>query len=306
MRVGFIGLGHMGSGMASSLLKAGHQVTVYNRTPAKAEALAKSGATVAASIAEACQGDAVFTMLANDQAAEEVVLGEGGILASLPKSAIHISSSTISVAMCERLTKSHHDAGQRYVAAPVLGRPNVAAEGQLFVIAAGAPDALAEVAPLLDAVGQRTTIFGDQPSAANLVKLSANFLFATVFESLGEAIALIDRGGVDRHAYVDFLTSTMFGAPAYTVYGALVAADDPPPVGFAAPLGFKDIRLALAAAEDLHVAMPFASVLHDRFVELLASGNENQDWSAVGRMALHGANESVGAETKPAEPAPAV
>jgi 3-hydroxyisobutyrate dehydrogenase-like beta-hydroxyacid dehydrogenase len=299
MRVGFIGLGHMGSGMASSLLKAGHQVTVYNRTPAKAEALAKAGATVAASIAEACAGDAVITMLANDQAAEEVVLGEGGILASLPKSAIHISSSTISVALSDRLAKAHRDAGQRYVSAPVLGRPNVAAEGQLFVIAAGAPDALADAAPLLDAIGQRTTIFGDRPSAANLVKLSANFLFATVFESLGEAIALIDRGGVDKHAYVDFLTSTMFGAPAYKVYGALVAADDPPPVGFAAPLGFKDIRLALAAADDLRVAMPFASVLHDRFVELLASGDENQDWSAVGRMALHGARESA-----PAEPAP--
>jgi 3-hydroxyisobutyrate dehydrogenase-like beta-hydroxyacid dehydrogenase len=305
MRVGFIGLGHMGSGMASSLIEAGHQVTVYNRTPAKAQALAKQGAKVAGSIAEACAGDAVFTMLANDQAAEEVVFGDGGILASLPKSAIHISSSTISVALSDRLEKAHRDAGQRYVAAPVLGRPNVAAEGQLFVIAAGAPDALADAAPLLDAVGQRTTVFGDRPSAANLVKLSANFLFATVFESLGEAIALIDRGGVDKHAYVDFLTSTMFGAPAYKVYGALVAAEEPPPVGFAAPLGFKDIRLALAAADDLRVAMPFASVLHDRFVELLASGNENQDWSAVGRMALHGAGESAATKPMAAEPATA-
>ena len=301
MRVGFIGLGHMGSGMAASLLKAGHDVTVYNRTRAKAEPLAAQGAHIAGSIADACKGDAVFTMLANDEAAEDVVFGEGGILASLASGAIHISSSTISVDLSDRFAAAHTKAGQRYVAATVLGRPDRAAQGQLFVIAAGAPDALRDTAPLLDAVGQGTTTFGDTPSQANLVKLSANFLFATVFESLGEAIALIDRGGVDKQHYVDFLTSTMFGSPAYKVYGALVAADEEPPVGFAAPLGFKDIRLAIAAAEKLRVPMPFASVLHDRFVELLATTGDNQDWSAVGRMAFRDAGEPIAAEPVPAE-----
>ncbi len=302
MRIGFIGLGHMGSGMAARLVKAGHEVTVYNRTRAKAEEFASAhGAKVAGSITDACHGDAVFTMLANDEAVSDVVFGDSGILASLPRGAIHISSSTISVDLSAKLEATHAKAGQRYVAAPVLGRPDRAAEGQLFIMAAGAPAALAAVTPLLDAVGQRTVSFGDRASHANVVKLSANFLFATVFESLGEAIALIDRAGIDKHQYVDFLTSTMFGAPAYKVYGALVAADEEPPVGFAAPLGFKDIRLALAAADTLRVPMPFASVLHDRFVELLATGGDDQDWSAVGRMALRDAGEPIAAEPVPAE-----
>ena len=296
MRLGFIGLGHMGSGMAGRLIAAGHEVIVYNRTREKAEPLAAKGAKVASSIAEACQGDAVFTMLANDEAVEIVALGDGGIVASLREGAIHISSSTISVDLSERLTSAHAKAGQRYVAATVLGRPDRAVSGQLFVIAAGARDALADVGPLLGSIGQGTTEFGETPSSANLVKLSANFLFATVFESLGEAIALVDRAGIDKQHYVDFLTSTMFGAPAYEVYGGLVAADEEPPVGFAAPLGFKDIRLAIAAAEKLRVPMPFASVLHDRFVELLATSGENHDWSAVGRMAFRDSGEPVAGE----------
>lgn len=300
MRVGFIGLGHMGRGMAASLIKAGHNVIVYNRSPGKSADLEAAGATVAAGIADACDADAVFTMLANDEAAEAVVFGPGGIINSLRKGAIHISSSTISVALSDRLTLAHAEAGQRYVAATVLGRPDRAAAGQLFVIAAGPQDALAEVKSLLDAIGQSTTEFGGEASNANLVKLSANFLFATVFESLGEAIALIDRGGVDKLHYVEFLTSTMFGSPAYKVYGGLVAADEEPPVGFAAPLGFKDIRLAIAAAEKLNVPMPFASVLHDRFVELLATSGENHDWSAVGRMALRDSGQPLAVEPAPA------
>ena len=299
MRVGFIGLGHMGQGMASSLLKAGHEVTVYNRTRAKAEALAGQGAKVADSISEACQGEAVFTMLADDEAVESTAFGPGGIIDSLGQGAIHISSSTISVDLSDKLEAAHRDAGQRYVAAPVLGRPDRAAEGQLFVIAAGAPDALADGKPLLDAVGQGTTTFGEKASNANLVKLSANFLIANVFEALGEAIALIDRAGLHKQDYVDFLTSTLFGAPVYKTYGALVAADNEPPVGFAAPLGFKDIRLALAAADKLRVSMPFASVLHDRFVELLANGGENKDWSAVGRMALRDSGQPISATNEP-------
>ena len=301
MRVGFIGLGHMGSGMAKSLIRAGHEIIAYNRTRSRAEALTSEGASVVATIAEACQADAVFTMLANDEAVEAVVLGKDGIVASLPKGAIHISSSTISVDLSERLASAHADARQRYVVATVLGRPDRAAEGQLFVLAAGAPDALRDSGPLLAAIGQGTTEFGQQPSNANLVKLSANFLFATVFESLGEAVALIARGGIDKSHYVDFLTSTMFGSPAYKVYGGLVAADEEPPVGFAAPLGFKDIRLALAAADKLKVPMPFASVLHDRFVELIATSGEDHDWSAVGRMALRDSGQPVERESVPAE-----
>jgi 3-hydroxyisobutyrate dehydrogenase-like beta-hydroxyacid dehydrogenase len=283
----------MGRGMALSLIRGGHDVTVYNRTRSAAEALAGAGARVADSIADACRGDACFTMLSNDEAVDSVVFGRGGILQSLPEGAMHISSSTISVALSDRLAGEHSRAGQRYIAAPVLGRPDRAEEGALFVIAAGEAGAVNDAGPLFDAVGQRTITFGDQPSMANLVKLSANFLIASVFEALGEAIALVDRAGLDKQHYVDFLTSTLFGAPVYKTYGALVASDELPPVGFAAPLGLKDIRLALAAAEKLRVPMPFAGVLHERFVELLANGGESMDWSVVGRMARRDAGEPM-------------
>jgi 3-hydroxyisobutyrate dehydrogenase-like beta-hydroxyacid dehydrogenase len=271
--------------MAGSLIKAGHQVTVFNRTPGKSADLEAAGAKVAAGIAEACDADVVFTMLANDEAAESVVFGKPGIFDSLPKGAIHVSSSTISIELSDRLAAAHAEAGQGYVAATVLGRPNLAAEGQLFVIAAGADDALAKVAPLLDAVGQKTTRFGIKPSNANMVKLSVNFLFASVMESLGEAVALVAKGGIDKVAYVEFLTTTMFTAPAYKIYGELAVSDQPAPVGFAAPLGFKDIRLAIAASEKLGVPMPLLSLIHDRFVELMASGGEHMDWSAIGKLA---------------------
>jgi len=285
MRIGFIGLGHMGRGMAGSLIKAGHEVTVFNRTLGKSAGLEAAGAKVATGIRQVCDAEVVFTMLSNDDAVQQVAFSAGGILDSLPRGAAHVSSSTISIELSDRLTLAHAEAGQLYVAATVLGRPNLAAEGQLFVIAAGADQAVDKVAPLLDAIGRQTTRFGARPSNANIVKLSVNFLFAAVMESLGEAVALIAKGGIDKAAYVDFLTTTMFNAPAYKTYGELAVSDAPAPVGFAAPLGFKDIRLALSAGEKLGVPMPLLSLLHDRFVELMASGGEHMDWSAIGKLA---------------------
>ncbi|OCI93190.1 6-phosphogluconate dehydrogenase [Rhizobium sp. AC27/96] len=285
MKVGFIGLGQMGSAMAANLLKAGHEVTVYNRSRDKAEALAGEGAKVAATVADACGGDAVFTMLAHDDALSAVVHGDGGVLASLGKGAVHISASTISVALSERLTGEHAAAGQRFVAAPVFGRPEAAAAAKLFVAAAGAPDAIETVTPLFDAIGQRTFVLGEEPKSANLVKLSGNFLIASVIESLGEAMALVEKGGVDRHAYLDLLTSTLFNAPVYKTYGGLIADRKFKPAGFTAPLGQKDIRLALAAGEALNVPLPLASLLRDRFLNLLAHGGEELDWSAIGALA---------------------
>ena len=223
MQVGFIGLGHMGSAMAANLLKAGHAVTVYNRTHAKAELLATRGASIADNPAGACRGDVVFTMLADDAAVEGVAFGGEGVLANLARGAIHVSSSTISVALSKRLSVAHAAAGQRYVAAPVFGRPDVATTGQLYVVAAGAPDALQATAPLLDAVGQRTFTVSEKPEAANLVKLSGNFLIAAVIESLGEAMALVDKAGINKRQYLDVLTSTLFGAPVYKTYGGFIA-----------------------------------------------------------------------------------
>jgi len=284
MNVGFIGLGRMGSGMATNLLRAGHRVTVYNRTPEKAETLSAQGATVATRVAGACRGDAVITMLANDAAVESVVLGRDGVIASLPAGALHVSSSTISVALSQRLAEEHAKAGQRYVAAPVMGRPDMAAAGKLFVVAGGERTAVEAVAPLLGAIGQKTFVVSDAPEAANLVKLSANFLIASVIESLGEALTLVAKGGVDQRQYLDLLTSTVFDAPAYRTYGGLIASGRFEPAGFAAPLGQKDIRLLLAAADELRVPMPLASLLRDRFLTLLANGGESLDWSAIGRL----------------------
>jgi 3-hydroxyisobutyrate dehydrogenase-like beta-hydroxyacid dehydrogenase len=284
LSVGFIGIGRMGAGMAANLLKAGHQVTVYNRTPAKAAGLIAQGAKAAASVAEACQGDAVITMLANDEAVEGVAFGDHGIIADLSRAALHVSCSTISVELSQRLAEAHAAKGQRFVAAPVFGRPDVAEAGELFVVAGGEPAALKTAEPLLNAIGQRTFAISDTPSAANLVKLSGNFLGASVIESLGEALTLISKAGIDRHRYLELLTSTLFDAPIYKTYGALIADGRFAPAGFAAPLGQKDIRLVLAAAEDLRVPMPLASLLRDRFLTLLARGGAELDWSAIGQL----------------------
>jgi len=262
MKIGFIGLGHMGSGMAANLVKAGHDVTVYNRTPGRSQALAAQGAKIADSIADACRAEAVMTMLADDAAVENVAFGAHGILASLPPHAVHVSSSTISVALSATLTSRHAGAGQRFIAAPVFGRPEAAAAGQLFVIAAGAASALESVAPLLAAIGQKTFTVSEVPRLANLVKLSGNFLIAA-------------------HQYIDILTSTLFNAPVYKTYGALIAEQKFEPAGFSAVLGHKDIGLVLSAADDLRVPMAFASVLRDRFLALLAQGGDKLDWSAI-------------------------
>lgn len=291
MKIGFIGLGQMGSGMAANLLKAGHEVSVYNRTREKAEALAGAGAQVAATVRDACQGEAVFTMLANDGALEDVVYGDGGLHASLAKGTVHISASTISMALSEKLTADHAAAGQPFVSAPVLGRPEVAAAGNLFVMAAGAGEAIEKVKPLLDAVGQRTFVIGDEPKAASLVKLSGNFLIGCVIESLGEAMALVAKGGVDRQQFLEILTSTLFGAPIYKTYGGLIADRNFEPPAFSVPLGLKDIRLVLAAADELRVPLPVASLLRDRLLTLLASGGDKLDWSAVGALAARDAGE---------------
>jgi 3-hydroxyisobutyrate dehydrogenase-like beta-hydroxyacid dehydrogenase len=295
MKLGFIGLGRMGSAMAANLLRAGHEVTVFNRTPGKSSALVALGAQEAATLAGACRGEAVITMLADDEAAANIAMGSGGLVENLSKGAIHLSMSTISVAMSDRLAQAHAQSGQRYVAAPVFGRPDMAAAAKLFIVAAGDPQAIDTCRSVFDALGQKTSTIGGVPSAANLVKLTANFLQAAVIESLGEAIALIGKAGIDRRAYVDLLTSTIFTAPAYKIFGPLIADGTFGTAAFAAPLGYKDIRLALAEAETLRVPMPLASLLHDRFLRLFAQGGENLDWSAIGGLASQDAGGDQGA-----------
>jgi 3-hydroxyisobutyrate dehydrogenase-like beta-hydroxyacid dehydrogenase len=251
--------------------------------------LINQGAKGAKNIAEACDSDVVFTMLANDTAVESVVLGPDGVLENLKPGAIHVSCSTVSVSLSVQLSQAHGQRQQGYISAPVFGRPDAAAAGKLYMVVAGKPDLIEKVQPLFDALGQRTFIVSDHPEKANLVKLSGNFLIATVIESLGEAMALVEKGGVDRHQYLDLLTSSLFSAPVYKNYGAMIANRNFEPAGFAAHLGQKDMRLALAAAEDLKVPLPFASILRDRFLDLAAHGGENLDWSAVGSLAAKNA-----------------
>ena len=292
MKVGFIGLGRMGAGMAGNLLKAGHEVTVYNRTPDKTRALVTRGARVAATVSAACSGAAVVTMLANDDAVASVVLGPEGVVASLPAGSLHVSSSTISPALSRRMAEAHAQREQRYVAAPVFGRPEAAAAAELLLVAAGNAAAVGAARPLLEAIGRRVFVVGETPESANLVKLSGNFLTASAIESLGEAFALIGKSGVDRRRYLEILAD-LFNAPAYRTYGALIAGGHFEPAGFAAPLGQKDIRLLLASAEQLGVPMPVASLLRDRFLTLLANGGERLDWSAIGGLAAKDAGMDV-------------
>ncbi len=285
MKVGFIGLGRMGSAMAVNLLAAGHDLTVYNRTEAKAEPLVKRGAHLAKTPGHAARAEAVITMLADDHAVDEAVFGHNGLLAALAPGAIHISMSTISVAESERLVAAHRDKRQEFVSAPVFGRPEAAASAKLFVVAAGRAGAVAACQPLFDAIGQRTFPIGEEPPMANLVKLSGNFLIASVIEALGEAFAVVSKAGIDRAQYLDILVNTLFGAPVYKTYGKLIAEEHYSPAGFKAELGYKDVSLALSAARDLKVPMPLASLISDRFLALLAARGGDLDWSALALVA---------------------
>jgi 3-hydroxyisobutyrate dehydrogenase-like beta-hydroxyacid dehydrogenase len=295
MKVGFIGLGQMGAGMAASLIRAGHELTVYNRTRQKAEALAPLGARVADRLADACRNEVVFTMLADDGAVEGVTLGNDGIERHLAKGAIHVSSSTISVRLAQKLTEVHARAGQAFVSAPVFGRPPVAAAGKLFVVAAGQKSAVERVKPLLESVGQKTCMLSERPRDANLLKLSGNFLITAMIEALGETLALVEKGGLDRRACMDFLTSTLFDVPVYKNYGAMLVERRFTPAGFAAPLGQKDTRLILGAAEDLSVPLPLANLVRDRFLRLMAHGGEQLDWAAIGNLPASDAGLAPGA-----------
>jgi 3-hydroxyisobutyrate dehydrogenase-like beta-hydroxyacid dehydrogenase len=289
MKIGFAGLGNMGSGIARNLIQAGHSVTVYNRTRSRAEEFASS-AKIASTPAEAASGaDAVMTMLADDHAVESVVFGKDGFLSTLPAGAAHISLSTISVALSRRLAEAHFAKQQHYLSAPVFGRPDAASAGKLVVVAAGPKDRIEHYRPLLEAIGQKLFVVSEQPAAANVIKLTGNFLITTVIESLAEAFALTRKSGVDPSLFFELLTTTLFSAPVYKTYGSMIAADKFEPVGFKMPLGFKDNRLVLAAAEEANVPMPMASLVHDRFVAALAQGMKDADWSAIARLSAQNA-----------------
>jgi 3-hydroxyisobutyrate dehydrogenase-like beta-hydroxyacid dehydrogenase len=285
MNVGFIGLGSMGAPMARNLVRAGHALTVFNRTRSRAEQLQAPGAKVAGTPADAASGaDALITMLADDRAVEEVLFAPGNALRSLPPGAAHISMSTISVALSRRVADAHREAGQHYVAAPVFGRPDAAAAAKLFIVAAGPARQIERCGPLFDSMGQKTFPVGEDASAANVIKLTGNFLITAVIEGLSEAFALVRKTGLDPAEFLELLTGTLFTGPLYRNYGGMIAADKFEPAGFKLPLGLKDNRLLLAAAEAAGVPMPLASLVHDRFVTALAQGFGESDWAAIARV----------------------
>jgi 3-hydroxyisobutyrate dehydrogenase-like beta-hydroxyacid dehydrogenase len=285
MDIAFLGLGRMGRGMAANLLKAGHNVTVWNRTTARADELLSRGAHVAPTPSEAARAGIVITMLADDHAVESAVFGDSGILRALPAGGIHISMSTISVALSTRLAEAHHAAGQSYVSAPVLGRPEAATVAKLLIIAAGSPESIARVQPLFDAMALKTNVVGPNPPSANVVKLCCNFFIASIIESLGETFALARKSGIEAAKLLEVFTGSPATAPLVATYGAIIAEGKFTPVGFALPLGLKDVRLMLAAADSAGAPLPIANLLHDRFLTAIARGLSDKDWSAIASLA---------------------
>jgi 3-hydroxyisobutyrate dehydrogenase-like beta-hydroxyacid dehydrogenase len=294
MKIGFIGLGSMGAAIAANLIESGHEVHVFNRTPARAERLREAGARVAASPAGAARSaDVVFTMVADDAAHTAVTFGEAGIATTLKPGGVHISMSTISVATAQDHATKYREAGLGFVSAPVFGRPDAAAARKLFIMAAGADEHLKVAVPLLEGLGQSVGIVGSDPSQANLVKLIGNFMLSVIIETLGEACAVAGKAGLDPMHLVELLTSANFNAAPYKIYGPLIASQRFQPPGFALPLGQKDNRLMLEAAESLGVPLPLASLVHDRFLRLRSEGlGAESDWSAVALCALSDAGLS--------------
>jgi 3-hydroxyisobutyrate dehydrogenase-like beta-hydroxyacid dehydrogenase len=271
----------MGSAMARNLIHAHNDVVVYNRSRHAAEPLAKEGATVADSPAQAAAHEVVITMLADDHAVESVVFGDNGLLGGMQPGGLHISMSSISPALSKRLAAAHQERGHQYMAAPVFGRPDAAAAAKLFIVASGSKESLAKAKPIFEQLGQRTFEVGTRPEDANLIKLFGNFLITCVLESLGEVFCVARKADIDPNTVFEVLSGTLFGAPVYNNYGPRMIEEKFSPAGFKMPLGLKDVRLMLQAAEGLSAPMPFASVVRDRFLSAIANGYGDLDWSAL-------------------------
>jgi 3-hydroxyisobutyrate dehydrogenase-like beta-hydroxyacid dehydrogenase len=285
MRIGFIGLGNMGAAIAANLIRARHDVAIWNRTAGKAQHLVDAGASVVESPkAAAVDRDVVFTMLADDAALEEVVTGDTGLAAGLRAGALHVSMSTIAVATADRLAASHGTRGQHFLCAPFFGLPQAAAAAKLFVVAAGDPADLATASPLFGVISQRVFYLGETPSSASLVKLCGNFMILSAIEALGEAMALAEKGGVTKRQLLEVLTESLFDSPVYRTYGAILVDARFKPAGFAAPLGLKDMRLAGQSADTLRVPMPLLSLLRDHLLQTIAQEGEDVDWSAIAHV----------------------
>jgi 3-hydroxyisobutyrate dehydrogenase-like beta-hydroxyacid dehydrogenase len=297
MKLGFIGLGLMGRAMARNLMRAGHTISLWDRTPERAEELAREGATHARSPADAARGaEAVLSALSDEHAMNAVVLGDHGaadgagdepLIRGLAPGAVHVSLSTISPSFSRRLAEAHRAAGQRYVAVPVVGRPEAAERGELILLAAGDEEALDFCGPLFAVLGKKTHRLGGHAERANAMKLAANLVMAALIEAFGEAYALAESYGLGAGHVLDVLKDSMLRPEVVGDYGERIAKGQFEPAGFRLKLGLKDIDLALGAGEDAALPMPFASVLRDRFLVAMARGLEEMDWSAIARTLPH-------------------
>ena len=298
MRVGFLGLGDMGLAMAANLRRAGHELTVYNRTRARADAL--PGVRVAATPREASAGvEVAISMLADDAAVEQVVLGEHGAAEGLAAGAVHVGMSTIGHALSRRLTAEHAARGQEYVAAPVFGRPDAARAAKLWIVAAGPHAAIERCRALFDAMGQGVEIVGEDPVRASVVKIAGNFLLAAAIEALGEAFALVRKHGVEPARFLEVVNGRLLRSPVYENYGKIIAEQRFEPPGFRLRHGLKDARLALAAGEDVTAPLPIASLARDRYLTAMALGWGDLDWAALARVSA----VTAGLEAPIAKPA---
>ena len=284
MKIGFVGLGNMGAPIATNLVRAGHAVLVWNRSAEKAHPLVAAGATLSANPREACVGrEAVITMLADDAALEAVLSGADGILAGLAQGALHISMSTIAVPTAERIAAQHAERKQCFLSAPVFGRPEAAAAAKLFVVTGGDPAQLRVATPILETIGQKLFNVGKHPSSANLVKLCGNFMILSAIEAMAEAMTLAEKGGVPKAKLLEVLIGSLFDAPLFRNYGAILVEERFRPAGFAAPLGLKDMRLVSQAAEVERVPMPLLSVLRNHLLQTIANEGDDFDWSGIAR-----------------------
>ena len=286
MKIGFIGLGRMGQGMAARVLGGGHDLLVYNRSAGKSSDLAKAGAKVAANIADVCKDrDLVISMVADDAALDQTTLGPGGVRESLPKSAVYVAMGTHSAGAIQSVDAALKAKALAFVAAPVLGRPDAAAAGQLVIVCAGPSDAIKKCEPVFSVIGRKTMEAASAPEAAIAIKLANNFVLGCAVETMAEAFALVRKYGVNPQVFYDVMTEGLFAAPAYKVYGKLIVDSSYDKPGFTVKLGLKDIKLALAAAELVGVPLPSASVVRDRLVGALGHDEGEKDWAVLGREA---------------------
>jgi 3-hydroxyisobutyrate dehydrogenase-like beta-hydroxyacid dehydrogenase len=310
LQIGVVGLGHMGGAFARNLLADGLHVMVFDRDPAQVSALEMQGACAAAGMAVLSACDVVVSSLPDDHVLQAVALESGGLVDIMRKGAIHISMSTISSELSRRLAEAHAARRQGYVAAPVLGNPDLARSRKLFVLAAGQPNAIEQARPVLERLGQRVFVISDDAPAANLMKLAGNVMTATTLESMGEVLALLRKGGVDPEIAFEVLTNSLFDGKVHKTYGGKILNERYSPAGMTIPLAVKDLRLALAAAEHAAVPMPAASLVHDRLVGVMARGWADLDWSALGLLAARDAGlksgflEAKSRETKKPEVTP--